>query len=568
MQTRAFTRASSAVERVMVVASDAAAMAPVCLELMRRGASVSAFAGVQDAATSARQHVFDVILVSAREDANATALFLKLIKAEALGSPRVLLIVDPERANDYGLSIFQADEMLAATLRPERIADATGIGIEVEAPAALNLPAVYEAPKTRVLALPAGISRDLLPQGVVQIERGEVPDAVILTAEGADAAISAWMSAAAAAVVPIVAASGRHGVRADATIATLSGHGIAEAIDRVKPLTTRMRQLPETYFRTHDTRQMLLARLAVRDRKLEARRDPGAREIIRFRDETAIAGCVAEAEALSRVGLLKRVFFEKVQCCVSCASARVLVREECSKCRSADIAEEPIIHHLRCGFQGPERDFRRGRDLICPKCTHHLEHFSVDYDKPGQLVICNGCGHTTGEPEVGFKCLDCETGFPSAQAKSRVFHEYELTDAGRETAFAPPLGGYGDAGAEGAGSLRDRLRRFTAANATLGYDCAALLIKVDGEGTALAKLGQKAFNDALALYASVLRELFEKDVEIIEAATTFLVLISNERKQAVETAIPEIRRELEQHLAANVEVTYHVFAAEEIATLL
>jgi hypothetical protein len=569
MMNRAYTQAASAVERVLVVASDAAATAPLCLELMRRGASVSAMAEIAQATTAARQQQYDVIMVAARDDANATALLLQVLKAEALGSPKILLLIDPEKATSYGPAIFTADEMLASTLNPERIADATGIGVEAEAPRAMNLPAVFAEPKIKILALPAGISRDLLPNGVAEVKRGEIPDAIILTEPDADSAISAWMSAATAAVVPIIDVTGRNKARADISIGTMSGLGIAEAMEMAKPLTARMRQLPEAYHRTRDPKHMLLARLAVRDRAMHASRDAGLKEIVSYMDETAIGGVLHQAEALARIGLLQRKFFEKVQCCPSCTSARLLVREECSKCRSPDITEEAIIHHLRCGYQGPERDFRKGRELVCPKCSQHCEHFSVDYDKPGMLVICNSCSHTTGESEVGFKCLDCDTGFEGEKAASRTFHEFSLTDEGRRQAFDPPLGGYGDTGhADQGEGVRDTLRRFLKANAVKETTCAALMVKIDPDRETQKAIGDKRFHQALALYASILREVFEQDVEIIESATTFLVLINDEKASNVETSLPEIRRELEQNLAVDLRARYHVFGPDEIETLL
>ncbi len=569
MMNRAYTQAASAVERVLVVAADATATAPLCLEMMRRGASVSAMTEIAPATAAVRLHPFDIILVTAREDANATALFLQLLKAEALGSPKILLLVDPQNAVNYGQAIFTADEMLASTLNPERIADATGIGVDVEAPAAMHLPAVFAVPKTKILALPAGISRDLLPRGVAEVERGEIPDAIILTEPDGDDAISAWMSAATAAVIPVIDVTGMNAARADISIGSLNNLGITEALEMLKPLTMRMKQLPEAYHRTRDPKHMLLARLAVRDRAMQAQRNPVIRDIVAYRDETAIGGVLHHAEALARIGLLKRTFFDKVQCCPSCTSARLLVREECSRCRSADIVEEPIIHHLRCGYQGPERDFRVGRDLVCPKCSLHCEHFSVDYDKPGILVICNECNHTTGEAEVGFKCLDCDNGFAADMATTRTFHEYDLTDTGRQSAFDPPLGGYGDTGddAEGMG-IRDRLKRFVKKHADSGQQCAALMIKVDPERTTQKAIGDKRFHQALALYASILREVFEQEVEIIEATTTFLVLINNEKSGNVEVSLPDIRRELEQNLAVDLKARYHVFGPDEITTLL
>jgi hypothetical protein len=565
MLNRAYTERASVVERVLVVAADAAATAPLCFELMRRGASVSALDGIVEAADAARRQQFDVVLVAAREDANATALFLQMLKAEALGSPRVMLLVDPARATHHGASIFVSDEMLASSLSPERIADATGIGVTAEAPKAQALPAVYTAPRTKILALPAGISRDLLPEGVVEAARGEIPDAVLLTTPEGDAAMSAWMSAATAAVMPIIGV----GARADIPIDTLSGLGIAEAVAKAKPLTERMRQLPEAYHRSRDPKQMLLARLAVRARPMTATRDPAMKEVVCYRDESAIGGVMHQAEHLKRLGLLKAKFFDKLQCCPDCSSARLLVREECSKCRSADVMEEPIIHHLRCGYQGPERDFRQGSELVCPKCRQHCEHFSVDYDKPGALVLCNGCGHTTGEAEVGFRCLDCDSGFTSDKAVTRTLYDYELTDEGRRAAFEAPVAGFGgDDAADERGGVRDRLRRFLRKNEDGGRDCAALMIKVDPDRETQVAIGDKRFHQSLALYASVLREVFSRDVEIIEAATTFLIMIGDQKASDVAAALPEIRRELEQNLAVDLRARYHVFGPDEIGTLL
>jgi hypothetical protein len=184
-------------------------------------------------------------------------------------------------------------------------------------------------------------------------------------------------------------------------------------------------------------------------------------------------------------------------------------------------------------------------------------------------VLCNACMHTTGEAEVGFKCLDCDESFEGDKARSRTFHEYALTDEGRRSAFDPPLGGYGDTGDSEAGEgVRDRMRRFVKANALKQTPCAAVMIKIDPDRETQAAIGDKRFHQALALYASILREVFEQDVEIIEAATTFLVLINDEKASNVETSLPEIRRELEQNLSVDLRARYHVFGPDEIETLL
>jgi hypothetical protein len=60
---------AAGLSRVLVVASDATAIAPLYAEIMRRGASCSSAANVQDAASAVRLTAFDTILVHARDGA-------------------------------------------------------------------------------------------------------------------------------------------------------------------------------------------------------------------------------------------------------------------------------------------------------------------------------------------------------------------------------------------------------------------------------------------------------------------------------------------------------------------
>ncbi|MGL4727548.1 MAG: hypothetical protein ACRCWO_02220, partial [Bosea sp. (in: a-proteobacteria)] len=103
MTTRVSQRAAG-LSRVLVVAGDATAIAPVCAELMRRGAACAMSSGVTEAAESVRATEYDTILVHAREGAPETLLLLQLLKAQAIGNPRVLLLVDPEQATAYSKS--------------------------------------------------------------------------------------------------------------------------------------------------------------------------------------------------------------------------------------------------------------------------------------------------------------------------------------------------------------------------------------------------------------------------------------------------------------------------------
>jgi hypothetical protein len=560
---------AAATSRVLVVAADAAAIAPVYAEIMRRGASCSLANGVQDSALAVRTNAYDTVIVHARDGAPETLLLLQLLKAQAVGSPRILLLVDPDKATAYAQSATIADAMVASSIAPTRIAEAAGIEAYAPSPD-LNLPAVAVAEKALILSLPAPMSADMLPEGVrQQNERGKTPDLVVLTDPSGINLLTSWMSAAAAAVVPIIDASGRAGHRADATLSALTGRGLAETMRELEPVIERVKSLPDAYFRTKDGRAMLMARLAVRERTMSPKRDASLKSAIRFGDESAVAGAVPLAESLVRTGHMERKFFDRLHACPSCQSSRLNIREECAKCRSADIVEEPIIHHLRCGYQGPERDFKTTEDrMICPKCRHHLEHFSVDYDKPSSLFICNDCAHMTGDTAIGFGCFDCETNHDAEQVKTRTTYTYELTEAGREAAFAAPLDERGEArGAEGP-SVRDRLRDFAQRHENLGLPYAVMMIKLDAAGAAAEAAGVRLWRETVALYASILRELFNAQTEIVELGETFLVFISNETREKVEIALPELRNELEKTLRLNVGARYDVLGPSQIGAFV
>ena len=72
-----------------------------------------------------------------------------------------------------------------------------------------------------------------------------------------------------------------------------------------------------------------------------------------------------------------------------------------------DLAQQPIVHHYRCGWQEPEQRFIKGRAVICPKCRRELRHYGVDYDKPGSVLVCRSCQKAKPDPVVQFVCLDC-----------------------------------------------------------------------------------------------------------------------------------------------------------------
>ncbi len=125
---RVSREASDAAERVLVIGCDTD-MAPLGRELARRGANVSTVSDIAGASQALQRQPLDIVIVAARPDADATALLIALARAHTGGKATILLLVDLARAQSYGRAIFAADEILGQSLAPQRIADATGVGL-------------------------------------------------------------------------------------------------------------------------------------------------------------------------------------------------------------------------------------------------------------------------------------------------------------------------------------------------------------------------------------------------------------------------------------------------------
>jgi hypothetical protein len=130
-------------------------------------------------------------------------------------------------------------------------------------------------------------------------------------------------------------------------------------------------------------------------------------------------------------GFLAEHLVEVAHACPTCGSIQVIFRDGCQACAAPDVRTVDLVHHFRCGYQGPETQFSARHGLyICPKCRRELRHFGLDYDKPGEVTVCGACGHTSAETTVHGRCLSCHATFPAANApKLRIF-DYALTGAG------------------------------------------------------------------------------------------------------------------------------------------
>jgi len=230
-------------------------------------------------------------------------------------------------------------------------------------------------------------------------------------------------------VLPTIDYSGENDTWADFSLSKSKPAANEEVLAQAGEMNARLKLIEQTD-RTMQT--ALLARIYVRDKKLAPVYDPLNKSLIAFKEEHLLSKVQKIAEDCVRVGLLERHFFNRIHACPSCNSSRLNVREECGHCRSADLEELSVIHHFRCGYIGPESDFGNEDKLKCPKCRKRLKHFSIDYDRPGSIMECNGCGHSSKVTEVGFECADCGTHNDTEVVHTRSYHSYSLSAEGEK----------------------------------------------------------------------------------------------------------------------------------------
>jgi hypothetical protein len=397
---------------------------------------------------------------------------------------------------------------------------------------------------------------DDFPAGANPTVPNETPDLVVLAEPWAEALVAGRLGITAAAIVPVVDAAGTIGGtasrRADASVPHPSPSLVADAVTMLVPMIERMRALPLSVLESDDPRLALLARLHVRDRAMEPRRDHRSRETVVYDDEVALAGARRHADALVDFGLMERRFADMVTACPRCDSARLVVRECCGACGSADVEDQPVIHHMTCAHQGPERDFRKGSELSCPKCRKALRQFSLDYDRPGTICVCRRCGHASTDASVRFACLDCGSEVDARDTMARPVHSYALTPAGTtcitEGAALPQDAGHGS---------MDAVSTFVGRHEKSGHPCCVLAVRLrPPPGT--PERG-RAWLQTRSFFGILMRECFTPDTVIVERESTFLALLDGDTGQDVKEALPEIRRKLEHHLALAPRIDFEVY---------
>lgn len=114
-------------------------------------------------------------------------------------------------------------------------------------------------------------------------------------------------------------------------------------------------------------------------------------------------------EDLAQHEIFNRKHVDRLFTCPSCSDYRVSVKEQCPQCGSTHLSCQESIHHFRCGYVAPESEFMvKGRPQ-CPKCHGDIQHIGVEYNRPGQFVVCGDCHYWASEPTLSAWCSMCNS---------------------------------------------------------------------------------------------------------------------------------------------------------------
>ena len=231
-------------------------------------------------------------------------------------------------------------------------------------------------------------------------------------------------------LLPVIDLTGTLGVKADLDGSKLGVRDTDELDRLIGRFRDQRARLHRDMVFASNLGEQLLGRMFVSGDPLKPAYDTQSSTLASYNTILSGRPVAAEAEAMCVQQFIDRKFFERFHVCPRCESSRLNVREECPKCRSSDLTEKPYLHHFPCAHQGPESEFRRGNDLVCPKCRRELTSFSIDYDRPGVMMECGACGHAGSEPAIGFVCLDCSAHADGESCGTRDMFFYELTEEG------------------------------------------------------------------------------------------------------------------------------------------
>lgn len=131
-------------------------------------------------------------------------------------------------------------------------------------------------------------------------------------------------------------------------------------------------------------------------------------------------------DAMTAEKALESQLADKVPACPVCGSKQVSTRYLCPQCGTYDINRSYLFEHLKCGKVGNESSFRKGDQVICPKCQAVLHDFGVEYRAIGVWYECNKCAHSFNNPNHSHFCRPKRHEFSTERVALIAVRQYQL----------------------------------------------------------------------------------------------------------------------------------------------
>ena len=376
-------------------------------------------------------------------------------------------------------------------------------------------------------------------------------------------------------LLPVIDLAGHLAAGADLDGSKLAHNETDRIAELVETFHDRRARLNRDLLLTEDLGEKLLGRIFMVNDGLKPVLDSSQLAAVSYNTVLDSHALINEAKKLVDRGFLNVTFFDRVHLCPGCGSSRFNVREECPECLSSNLSEESYLHHFRCAYQGPESDFRRNDDLICPKCRREVAHFGQDYDRPGTMITCVACGHATSEPAVGFVCLDCGDRTDGDRIHTRDIQAYDLTDqaigfleAGKAfLGFAQQTLRFSDLPLDLVVALNEEAKRYN----DDGTPFALLDISYKNEREIDREHGARQFDQVRGLFIENLRTVLKKDVEgtgearVVKGNAYDFALLKGMGPENVRDQLDMICERATAQLRLDLGVVISVFGAKDLS---
>ncbi|WP_321448617.1 response regulator [uncultured Cohaesibacter sp.] len=374
-------------------------------------------------------------------------------------------------------------------------------------------------------------------------------------------------------LLPLIDTTGGLGAIADINAASLAQQADGSLARIIDGFHTRRALIHREILKSDLLSDKLLTRLFIADRSLQPHYASQSRSGVAFNIPLDSETVLQEATTLQQSGFLHARFFDRFHVCNNCGSAHFNIREECPSCHSSNLTESAYIHHFKCAHQAPEDDFIQGDELICPKCRQRLLHFGSDYDKPGIVVSCQSCGHTTSEPDVGFVCLDCHSRFSGDAVETRDVYHYDLQEKARDyLRIGPSFMGvtqnilsFSDLPLDIIVALNEQAKRFN----ELGESFALLEIRYQKARELEQDAGPRQFIQTRELFIETLRGIFSSVLgpeghRIVKGHRSDFAILKKTAPEEIRSALAGITEQARQPLRLDPGVQITAFGPGDL----